>query len=382
MALANQHLSSTASAEGMGPTESATELLRDVLSHAGVLTELQGEPLTRDELTQRLDVATSTSYRYTNQLAEWDVVAESGEEVGLTHLGETITDEVTTFQSTVTKTLNPDDDLHEVSVELLKHAPALEALSRRPLDRRELEDRLGVSVTTSYRITRALEDRALIEKTNGRYEITETGQEILESVSVFESNVRTAVSLGPVLTALREEGPSVDLDAFAGATVTTSTGYTHSPQNRTLELFEEADTIRFFRADTVYPSFLGDLQRRFDEGVDTEGIMPPEQAAAMLAEFPERAMEACNNANHSMNLHHDLWYNLAIYDERISIGVIDVDTGICDTLVDTDAPAARRWAEEVYESYKEEAVHLPILDPFTLRQVMEDLPNGPPVDVE
>lgn len=350
-----------------------TELLTDVLSHGAVLTELHGEALTREELAQCLDVSRSTSYRYMNRLEELDVVAESGEKIGLTPLGETIADEITKFETTVRRILNPEGDDRDVFVELLRHSPGLQALSRRPLDRRELEDRLGVSNTTGYRITRALEDRELIEKTNGRYAITTAGEEILGAVSALESNVRTAVRLGPVLRALREVGPSADLDAFAGATVTASSGYTFSPQNRYLELLDETETLRCFMFESMVPSYLGDVQQHLDYGLEVEVIKLPETAAEMLAEFPDRAIEVCNNDNLSVYLHDDLWYSLAIFDERIGIGVLDTDTGMCQTYVDTDAPAARTWAEAVYESYKEDAVHLPRFDPITLQRVVEKM---------
>lgn len=362
--------------------EEDPDLLMDLLGHAGVLKQLRGEALTRDELAQRLDVSTATSYRYTNQLAELNVVAESGEVVGLTLLGETIADEVTTFQTTVTNTLHADDDSQEIFTKLLRHSPGLQALSRRPLDRRELEERLGVSNTTAYRITRALEDRDLVEKTNGRYEITTMGEEILEVVSTFESNVRTAVRLGPVLRALREDGPSIDLNAFAGATVTTSSGYTFSPQNRCLELLDESDTLRTFLFESVVSSCLVEVQQHLDDGLVSEVINLPGTAAKMLAEFPDRAVEVCQDANVTLYLHDDLWYSLAVFDKRIAIGVPDSDTGACHTLVDTDALAARAWAEAVHESYKEDAVHLPRFDPFTLRQVVEQLPAETDPEVE
>lgn len=357
----------------MSTTEVAdSDLLMDVLHHSEVLTELHGESLTHEELARRLDVSSATCYRYTNHLDELAMVAESGDGVALTALGETIAEEVGTFERTVTETLGGGSDEQEIFEEVLRHSPGLNALSRHPLDRREVEDRLGVSETTGYRITRFLEDRELIEKTDGRYEITATGEEVLEAVSAFESNVRTAVKLGPVLPTLREEGPSIDIDAFAGATVTTRSGYTFSPVNRFLELFQETDTVRCTGVESVFSSFLAGLMEPIYEGVKIEVIKQPETAAEMLTEFPDRAMDICNRTNISVYLHEELWYHLAIFDDRIAIGSLDADTGTCHTLVDTEATAARRWAEAVYEAYKDEAVHLPRFDPFNLQQVVEE----------
>lgn len=358
--------------------EDETDLLIDVVGHAAVLTELRGEALSREALERRLDVSTSTCYRYTNQLDELDVIAESGSDIHLTTLGETITEEVMTFKTGVERTLRPGDDSQDVYVELLRLAPGLQALSRRPLDRRELEARLGVSNSTGYRMTRSLEDLALIEKAKGRYEITPRGTAVLEAVSQFEANVQTALRLGPVLGALREADPSVDLDAFADATVTTIHGLTHSPQNRFLNLLGASDTMRGVDTASIAAGYLADVQQHIREGMDIEEILEPEIAADGLAEYTEEAIETCRSNNVSLFLHDDLWYSLAIFDERIGVGVLDTESGVCRSFVDTDSAAARRWACDVYDSYKTQAVHLPKFDPFTLRQVVEDMREGTP----
>lgn len=349
-----------------------SELLMDVLDHSEVLTELQGVGLTRKELERRLDVSRATCYRYTNRLSEMDMVSESDEGITLTPLGETIAAEVTTFETAVTRTLQPGDEDRDLFAEVVRLSPGLQALSRRPLDRRELEGRLDVSNKTAYRITRSLEDRELIEKSKGTYAITTAGTKILEAVSTFEANVRTAVRLGPVLVALRESGPSVDLDTFADATVTTIHGYTYSPQNRFLELVEKTDTLRGVNPPDIAPFYLGDIQQRLADGMEFENILRPEYVAKQLAEFPDRAIKTCNRPNVTVCLHDDLWYSLVLFTNRIGIGVPDADRGTVRAFVDTDSPAARKWAEAVYESYKAEAVHLPRFDPITLQRVIEE----------
>lgn len=349
-----------------------SELLMDVLSHSEVLTELQGEDLTLKELERRLDVSRATSYRYTNRLSEMDMVSESGEKITLTPLGETVAAEATTFKTIVTRTLQPGDANRELFTEVVKLSPGLQALSRRPLDRRELEGRLDVSNKTAYRITRSLEDRELIEKSDGTYAITTAGESILEAVSTFEANVQTAVRLGPVVEALRESGPSVDLDMFADATVTTIKGYTYSPQNRFLELVEKTETLRGLNPPDIVPFYLGDIQQHLLEGMEFENILRPEYVAKQLAEFPDRAIKTCNRPNVAVYLHDELWYALVLFDNRIGIGVPDADRGTVRAFVDTGSPAARKWAETVYESYKAEAVLLPRFDPVTLQQIIEE----------
>lgn len=348
------------------------EFLLDILKHAHVLKELQEDTLAHEELENRLDISNATCYRYTNWLNEKSMVAESGEEVGLTALGETITSEVTTFEGTVRRTLQAAEEDRDLLVEVIRLVPALQALSRRPLDRRELEERIDVSKSTSYRITRSLEERGLIEKSDRSYALTPAGTEILDAVSRFEANVRLAIRLGPVLAVLRDTDTTVDLDVFADATVTTIKGYVHSPQNRFLELLEETETLRGVAPNDIAPFYIDDIQQHLVDGLVLKAILRPEFVAQQLAEYPDRAIEVCNSDNVTMSIHDDLWYSLVLFDDRIGIGVRDSDTGTLRAFVDTDSPAARTWAEAVYTSYRKEAVRMHRFDPVGLQQAMED----------
>lgn len=359
-----------------------SDLLADVLDYSDVLTELRGEPLSREEIAKCLDVSSSTSYRYANRLEEMDLVAESGEEIHLTPLGETIASELATFETAVQQSLRPGGDTQEKLLDLLRHSPGLQALSRRPLDRRELEDRLGVSDSTGYRITRSLEEAALIEKENGRYTITPTGREVLEAVSEFEANVRTAVRLGPVMEVIRETTPEVPLDAFADATVTDVHGYTYNPQIRYLELLEETETFRGIGTESIVPSFFVDIREHVMDGMEMEILWTPETVAKHLAKWPEHVIDVCHKDNVSVYLHDAVRFDLAMFDNRIGIGTPDAETGVCRVFVDTDSPAARTWAETVYESYKAEAVFLQRFEPTSLQRAVEKMRGGEAPHVE
>lgn len=359
-----------------------SDLLADVLRYSEVLTELRGESLTREEVAQRIDVSGSTTYRYVNRLDEMGLVGDEGKEIRLTQLGQTIASSLARFETTVNQTLPLGDVSRGTMVELLRHSPALIALSRRPLRRRELEDRLGVSNSTGYRITRTLEEMALIENTDGRYEITRRGTAVLEAVSGFEANVRTAVRLGPVTEVLRETGPDVDLDAFADATVTDVQSYTFSPQIRFLELLDETDAFLGIGTESIVPGFFVDVQERIIDGMELEVLWTPETAAKSLAKWPERMIDVCDRNNVSVYLHDDIRFDLAVFDHRVGVGVPDTDTGVCRVFVDTESTAARTWAEEVYESYRAEAVRLPRFAPASLQRAIEKLPEDEARQVE
>lgn len=57
-----------------------------------------------------------------------------------------------------------------------------------------------------------------------------------------------------------------------------------------------------------------------------------------------------------LRVHGDLpTSGISVFDDRIAISCYNPDSGTVQSLLDTDAPAARKWAESTYESYRQEA---------------------------
>jgi predicted transcriptional regulator len=344
----------------------------DIIRRLPMLEELHRGPLCREELERHLDVSSTTCYRYTNWLADRGLVEESSEGITLTRVGEVITEEVVRFETAVTTALQLAESDRDLLLDVVRHAPGLEALATDPHDRRELERKLDVSRTTSYRFTRSFEEVGVMEKSHGRYALTAAGEEIASAVATFETRVRTALRLEPVLEAVSGTTPAFDLEAFADATVTT-TGYgdAHSPVNRCIRLLQATDSLRAVDMNSIAPLYLGDLVQLVVEGMVTENIQTPEAIANILAEYPDKCIEACERGNVTVYLRDDLPYSLVVLDDRVGIGVRDRDARTLQMFVDTDSPGAREWAEAVFESYKRDAVEMTGFSPWAFRRAME-----------
>ena len=171
------------------------DFLLDVLRRGPVLQTLQTTDRDREELARRLDISSATCYRYTNWLDERGMLEDADEVVSLTPLGETIAAELTSFDDAIRRYLEVGDGDWEVLAEVTKLAPGLHALSHRSLDRRDLEERIGVSKTTGYRLTRSLEKRGLVERVESAYALTTDGSAILNAVgsSTFSSSCRSSL---------------------------------------------------------------------------------------------------------------------------------------------------------------------------------------------
>lgn len=265
----------------------------------------------------------------------------------------------------------PHEGGHDLLIDLLRRSPLLEELQEDEFERRELQDRLGVSRATSHRHTRLLSDLGVIEKVNGEFRLTESGRLLADAIVRFKREASSALQLAPVLEAVRNTPVAIDVDAFAGATVTsTEHGDPYSAVARFVALVRETETLHGLDMDAIAPLYIDEIQQRIVDGMETENIGLPESTNDALDGYPEKCMEACASGYLTVQLHDDLPFGLAIFDDRVGIGVCERDTRQLSVFVDTDSPAVREWAEAVYEAYKTEAI---LLEEFTQQCFQETM---------
>lgn len=256
----------------------------------------------------------------------------------------------------VTKYQAEDPDL---LIDLLRRSPLLEELQNDELDRRELQDRLDVSRATSHRHTRLLGELGVIEKTNGEFQLTESGQLLTDALVRFKREASSALQLAPVLEAVQDAPVEIDTGAFAGATVTSAEyGDPYSPVARFVALVRETEALRGIDLDAIAPLYMGEIQQRIVDGMETEDISYSEVTKDALEGYPEKCIDACASGYLTVQLHDDLPFALALFDDRVGIGVCERDTRNLREFVDTDSTEVRKWAEAVYEVYVSEAIPL------------------------
>lgn len=248
----------------------------------------------------------------------------------------------------------------DLLVDLVRRSPLLEELQRgRRLDRRELQERLGVSRATSHRHLKLLGELGLIEKTNNEFRLTDSGTLLTKALVQFKREARSALRLGPVSQAIEDAPIPIDIEAFAGANVTSAEhGDPYSSVARFVSLVRETDTLRGFNMDVIAPFYLIEIQQRIVDGMVTEDIALPDVVENALVGYPDKCVEACASGNLTIWLHEDLTFGLAIFDDRVGIGIPEQGARTLRVFVDTDSPDVREWAEAVYESYGSEAVRL------------------------
>lgn len=242
-------------------------------------------------------------------------------------------------------------------IELLRQDPVLEALrAEGAMDRQDLESHLDVSRSTVHRFTRSLRDSGLIKRVNNEFVLTPFGETSAEAIAAFGSTIETARELAPILESAVAHDIRVDLEAFEEATVTTAApGDPYRPVKRFMSLLEATDTLRGLDPASINPMHVDELAERIVEGMETEAVYPTAVAEGFLTSYPERSQAALESGNLTLLVHDDLPFGLTLCDDRVGVGVYDDDTGLLRTYADTDAPAAREWAEAVYADYRAEA---------------------------
>lgn len=260
----------------------------------------------------------------------------------------------------------------DILIEAVKRAPMLAALREEPLDRHELETRLDISKSTAHRNTKSLAEQGLLEKSNGDFVLTEFGQAVADVVAAYEKEMDTTIRLAPVFESVSGTEPPCPIEAFANATVTSADrGDPFAPLARFVSLVRESDSLRMFDSYAIAPTYIDEIHGRVLDGMRTIVVERPDVAEDIMENYPAKCVQLCASEFLEMRLHEGLPFGLVILDDCIGIGVRDSDTGIPRAFVDTESNEAREWAETIFESYWNEAVHLKRFNPKALREAME-----------
>ncbi|MCU4924614.1 MarR family transcriptional regulator [Halobacteria archaeon AArc-dxtr1] len=234
----------------------------------------------------------------------------------------------------------------------------LGALADQPRTRAELRSLTGASASTIGRTLREFERRRWIRRRGDRYEATPLGAFVAAGMQELLDRFETEQRLREIWRWLPPVADGFTVEMVAEATVTAAAAEEpYRPVNRFVALLEETKRLRFVGSDlALLEPCKDELRRHILDGMDTEIIDPPNDAAYILSTYPDHCAVALESGNLSVRVHDDLpSYGISIFDDRIGISGHDRDTGTVKVFVDTDAPAAREWAVAVYRARRIES---------------------------
>jgi predicted transcriptional regulator len=234
----------------------------------------------------------------------------------------------------------------------------LDAVAGRPHTRADLRALTGASASTVGRTLSEFEARCWVERTGRGYVATPLGAFIVEGLLALLDRMDTERALREVWRWLPAEEIGLDVELFADAVVTVPEfGSPYRTVDRFVELVEGSDTLRGFTPTTV-DSDMEVLLRNAIDGMETEVVWPPGLTETVLDSQPDRLAEALESGNLTVLTNGEIPCACGLFDDRVGLAGYDPETGMMRATVDTDAPGARRWAEELYGSYRRDARRL------------------------
>ncbi len=251
-----------------------------------------------------------------------------------------------------------DEPGSKALVEFVRRLSAFEAFDGTSLDKRGLADELSVSRPTAHRIITSFEELGVIGRRDGRYELTRYGEAIGEAALAYRDDVTTATALKVLLDDLPE---NVDFDyrLFSDAVVTEATyDDPFRPMNRFVELLEGAERIMAFNRSFLEPMYIELAHERIEAGTRVDVVYDPKVVELVLEEYSTIATAAFESDNVTASIHEELPIALAVFGDRVGVGIHTDSIGLPIAWIDTDDPEAVAWGEGLFERYRSEATSL------------------------
>ena len=250
------------------------------------------------------------------------------------------------------------DDDPKYAIDFVRRADALDALAETALTKRGLAEALSVSRPTAHRILAGFEELGAVRSGPHGYELTRFGEVVHEAVTDYRGRLRTARSLRPLLNDLPDD-MEFEYELFTDAVITEATyDDPFRPMNRFIELFKGATRVKGFNRSFLEPMYIELAHERIEAGLESDVIYDPKVIELVLEEYPNLGASALEKDHVSASVHDDLPIALAIFEDRIGIGIHTESRGTPIAWIDTGDPDAIAWGERLFERYREEATQL------------------------
>lgn len=250
----------------------------------------------------------------------------------------------------------------EFLLEVVRRGPLLEALEGAPASASRLIERVEMSRSTVHRALDSLEELEVVRGSGEEYELTPLGRVLAGELQRFGERARTARSLSAFLNAVNSDGTGIPVEHLQDATVTRrEPRQPHATIHRIVELFDRSDRVRMF-STVISPIYVDMAYPKLMDGTRIQAVFEQEVVDLMLSEYAERAQETIATGNFDVYAHPDeLPFELFVFDDRIGMAAHD-EAGIAEVLVESEDPAARAWALDLFEAHRSRAESLTLSD--------------------
>jgi predicted transcriptional regulator len=246
-----------------------------------------------------------------------------------------------------------DGERHEHATACLRRAPVLRACRDGPQSRRDLESETGASRTTAYRATNELEERGLLERENGGYRATATGEATSRAVDRYLSTIETIDRLEPLFERIDHPELLDHAHLLADAELTVADEENmYRANDRAVELFGQSETIRAAMTGLgSRPCIEASTAAATEGGMDVEMCFTSEALPTdeHLDAGTDRLFECFD-----VYVVEELPFTFVLHDEIATV-VAHNEVGVPIVVAETDNPEAYRWLEARYAEQRAHA---------------------------
>lgn len=239
---------------------------------------------------------------------------------------------------------------------LLQRTPVLDEIRGEHLSRGDLQERLDISRTTAYRTTVELEERGLVERTNGDYRLTPRGVAVAATGERYLDGLVAAERLQPVLETMHHPLFVGSLHLFADAEVLTTDP--DDPFGLAQSLMERLATADRYRClvNTIGPAQWFEIAAdRADAGVDMAAVFTRDGIAQIDDEAAERVASVLDHPTCRAFVGEDVPFSLNTFDDAVVVVSEDERTGIPHACAISERTEAWEWAESIFRRYRRAA---------------------------
>ena len=243
----------------------------------------------------------------------------------------------------------------DLPVEAVERVALLDRLRDGAHTAAELDAALDVSRATVHRATASLADRGLLAEGEDGYELTGFGVAVAEEARAFRENVAAADRLAPFLDVVDPEtAAEIPLDRFVDARVMESEPRrAHADVARIRELIADSESFRLF-SRVASPVYVDAAYRAAVDGKRVDAIFDPEAVEILFNNYADRLREAAAVGDLSVRVYDGCPFELFVFDRAVGMTAHD-DRGVQHAFVETNDPAAREWAERLFDRYADQA---------------------------
>lgn len=234
--------------------------------------------------------------------------------------------------------------------EVVARGELLSLLREQPRTGPTLAKHANVSRSTVHRVTETLQELGLVDKPDERFYLTGLGRLVAAEFEQFRRRVETARRLEPFLNTVDPSAVDVPLESFADVTVTAPRPrQAHVGVKRIIELIERSDSLRMF-SSIISPLYVDAALAEMLDGMEITVLFDAEVMDIVGTRFAEEARRAFETGRFHVAVVEEVPFELFLFDDRMGMAAHD-DAAVARAFVESRAPEARAWAEELFEEY-------------------------------